>query len=669
MKAMVIRMKGDRHGVALILVIGMLALMMVLGVTFSIYMRSERAAAGNFRNDVSSRELLQVALARALDGIEGGIGTNSYPQWDILQSAGGTADVNTAALSGTISNWIPWSVLAGTNAAPCWITLPTGGRICYLVLNCSGLLDANYAGGGDRWGGTNANEIQVSSLPNSEVPDKVALASDRPYAHVQDLVVPGKLSGLSKSFVAYSGVPTNGLVDISSDVDTLISNQVAIVNAFANPGCGFSIAQAGVLFTNLVDYVDADSIPGNLGGHAPSVLNGPYVEPLWLYNEVYATNWMTYSNNIISFARVQFRHECFFPFKSGNKSGYFLDVSMLFTNCSDISLMPAINPQKQTLAIPSVGDYSTPLSLAFPLQGGSHPAAPLHVEVAVSAVIRDASGNVDAVTNPPVMLAWNPVVNVPANSANGSADMECNDPRLNHLATSWKASTASAGQTIGSENTRAVEPLSRQLWADKGLDMYVANRGRVATVGELGYLFINTAWQTVRLYQHSNSPLEQKHNVYDYFIVNTNRALKGRVSVNTRNRDILLSVFDHMLIDYPHGSSSVRLQDPELSQVVDAIMAKTASGGIANLSDLRTIGWTNIWSAGSDLDCEAILRNSVDLLTARQQYFLVLICAQTVKPAANLPGLNVGARGVAEIWRDPKSPNTKFIRSLKIIEN
>ena len=675
------RRMGGRQGVALILVIGMLALMMVMGVTFSIFMRTERLAAGHFRADVQARELLQVALARALDAIDASVGGTAYPTWDILQSSY-TADTNTTALVGSVSNWIPWAVLAATNAAPRWSDdklLPSGGRFSYLVLNCSGLLDANYAGGGTRLGGTNATEIQTSLLPGGEVPDPVSLANGRPYVNIQDFVAQGKLNGQSSNFVAFSAALTNGLVDISGDADALFNRRDSIVSGLMSAIPGLSAAEAGTFFTNLVDYVDTDCIPGNLGGHAPAQPEGPYVEPVWMYNEVYANSSMTLApagaDIMISGASVKIRNECFFPFLGADKSGYKLELSLMFTNCSAPSLMPRNgNPVKLgPTAIGAVASAYVEPNMGFPipLMGGTHPSnLTMHIEIAVSAIIRDAGGNaVDAVTNQPVMLAWDCVPNAGGTAASGVADKECVDPRLNHLATSWKNTTAAAGNTIGFPNAAATDPKWRQQWSDQGLDMYVANRP-LASVGELGYLFSGNNWQTLRLFRHTVQPFERKtYLIWDHFTVHTNQVLKGLVNVNTRDRDVLMSVFENLPIDYPHGNATTRLQNPQLGAVVDAIMAKTAAGGITNLSDLGTIGWTNVWTSGTEMDCESILRNSCDLLTTRPQYFLILVYAQMNKPAVNSTNVISGIRGIAEVWRDSNSPNLKFIRTLQVIPN
>ena len=61
--------QGARRGVALVIVLGMLALMTLLAVAFSIYMRTERMASGNFKSDVRTRQLLHAALTRAIADI------------------------------------------------------------------------------------------------------------------------------------------------------------------------------------------------------------------------------------------------------------------------------------------------------------------------------------------------------------------------------------------------------------------------------------------------------------------------------------------------------------------------------------------------------------------------------------------------------------------------
>jgi hypothetical protein len=676
---------GDRRGVALILVIGMLALMMVLGVTFSIFMRSERTAAGNFRADVQSRELLHVALSRALRDIETSA-TNAYPAWSVLQSSG-SGSVNINALSGSITNHVPLSLLAGTTIAPTWIEdLPGGGRVSYVVLNCSGLLDANYAGGSNRLSGTNPREIQVSALPGPEVPDPAALAAGRPYATIQELSAQGVLNGASSNFVTFSAASAGGLEDVSGDAAALIGRQASFVTRM-NTKLGLSLAEARILFTNLVDYVDADSIPGNLNGTSPAQPSSPSVEPVWMFNEVNATSTMTLAvsgaDYMVSAARVIFRVESFFPFLVASKpTGCKVDLSFQFVNCSAPCLTPAVNPTTATVDIPAVAsDYAEPLFFApmlggrINLQGGAHPTnTAMHIEVQVTATVKDSGGNiVDEVTSAPVALSWNSTVNGARTAANGHDNRECIDPRLNHLAALWRPSSAAAGNTIRALNTQATNAMYRPATADLGLDMFVANRP-LNSVGELGYLFmgsaLGSAWQTLRLYRHTTSPFERKtYLVWDNFTVNTNSVQKGLVNVNTRNRDVLMSVFADMPVDYPHGAGATRLQNPQLGTVVDAIMAKTAAGAITNLAELGTMGWTNLWVSGSELDIEAMLRNSTELMTTRQQYFIVLVYAQAMTPVAEKAGVVTGLRGVAEVWRDSKSPNAKFVRTLQVIDN
>ena len=72
---------SSRSGMALVIVMGLIALLIISGVTFGILMRVERASSANARNTIMARQVAKSALAYAIAAIDDDVGTNSYPLW------------------------------------------------------------------------------------------------------------------------------------------------------------------------------------------------------------------------------------------------------------------------------------------------------------------------------------------------------------------------------------------------------------------------------------------------------------------------------------------------------------------------------------------------------------------------------------------------------------
>ena len=183
----------SRNGVALIIVLGLLSILTILGVAFAIAMRVERMAAHHYANSVRAQQMVNVALARAMEDVNDSMLYNAqrqpkpvaYPTWtnrepfgvlDAMASYDSGAQAKDRvkhALRGEAEELIPDSLLADAEAVTnyCyWTNIEyeglTNGRIAYLVVNSSGLLDANYVGGQQRVWSTNVHELDISGLPD-----------------------------------------------------------------------------------------------------------------------------------------------------------------------------------------------------------------------------------------------------------------------------------------------------------------------------------------------------------------------------------------------------------------------------------------------------------------------------------------------------------------------
>ena len=66
-----------RAGVALVIALGLLSLMLITGVAFTIMMRVERAGAANLRHATAARQLARGGIAYAIAAINDDIGAKA----------------------------------------------------------------------------------------------------------------------------------------------------------------------------------------------------------------------------------------------------------------------------------------------------------------------------------------------------------------------------------------------------------------------------------------------------------------------------------------------------------------------------------------------------------------------------------------------------------------
>ncbi len=687
---------GNREGVALILVIGMLALMTVMGVTFAIFMRTERAAANNFRADIQNRELLQVAMGRALDALEGNVGNAMYPPFDVLQSTG-TGGTNQCAMTGSVTNWIPSSVLAGTTVLPQWINAPSqvGGQYSWVVLNCSGLLDVNYAGGGDRASGTNVSEIQLSALSEvGNAGNSALLAANRPYETMQELnvKVASALAGPSKSLVTFSKFPTNyhggadlGLVDISGDFNALrnAGRRADIINALTRSG----IVEASFVYSNLLCYVDPSVLPLNSDD-----LGSPLTKAVPMINEIK----MTMTNRIVAgtppkcMTLVNVDVELYFPFvKASPVQPYKVaaDISV-----SGVNTFPQYVP---TVKAPNIQTFSgipaLPYQVAnFTIAAPSTPYTtndPIQLIVKVGAQVTQGGIPVDSAPYPYVIGSYFTVtgreMRVAVNPNGGVCGFESYDPRFNwdtqSAAQQWSyyPNALLVAGTVSSPNMiMTVYTNARKAYVNGYADMYVAGEP-LHNVGELSYLLRGSQkidkWSTVKLFndQRTQVPVDR---VADNFMVQVSTNRRGLVNVNSRSPDVLRSVFAGLPLEKYPGAGGVPVSLAQADSLAAALMNQSQVP-ISLMSNYATnaalMDIVDPSGALTPFQRQAVLRESADLFHYRQNYFMILLYSQGAKSIN--PNVFNGLRAMAEVWRDPVA-NTQgqhpvYVRSFKILDN
>jgi hypothetical protein len=662
--------------VALILVLGALSLMMILAVAFAISMRTERLAAGNYADTVRARELAHVGLVRAMNDIRTMQGANLavagaqvYPAWLATNAINGhTNALQYATLTnGVAPNYIPKALLSGVSAdaANRWVEITAAdgtllGRVGYLILNCSGLLDANFVGGSNRLYGASPAEIAVTNLPEisgggnnlinrRDPPDPAAIR----YESVAELDVYSGDSHPSNFFI-YSYY-TNGWwnangnniqlpVNLAGDL-TGAGRGAAILAGFTN--AGFSASEAGILYTNLLNYVDSDFNPLDF-------ING--VEAVPMINEVVVSNRVVIVPGATqSVGGVAI--EWWYPF--ANTGGAFeIRTIGTFANISpgDASLIPTnIVDMTNTASGAGMGVMHIPF-----FSGPATGAFSALFRATIQARIVKGGANVDAVT---VVLT-----NGNNTATTTYSSVEFVDPRFNGEVTINNASYTT-NPSLGAARNGATNACTLNWWtANPGFDtdpsMYVAN-SNLHSAAELGCLAY-APWKTVKLYGPN------LRRVLDTFAVGTNPAdnyvsytRRGLVNPNSKQTNALAAVLVEMPVDeYPGGPSN------RLSLAAAQTMAGyLVNGGYyTNLSDIGR-SWTTFVSASNELQRESYFRNSADLLSVRQNLFEIILEVQLAYSGIYPRYTNLAhQRAVAIVWRDPYTGEF-LVRSFQWLED
>jgi hypothetical protein len=172
--------RKNEQGMALVIVLGLLAVLTLLAVAFAIAMRVERVAARYYADSKRAEAMIHVGMGSALEDINDIMHGELYPDFDTVRDPAGVREAfgsegtgdDVDLFTGQVTNAIAKAVYADADAVtPEWkdVTSPDGdviGRIAYLVINESGLLDVNYPGGEPRVRSTNIAEIDPFSLPD-----------------------------------------------------------------------------------------------------------------------------------------------------------------------------------------------------------------------------------------------------------------------------------------------------------------------------------------------------------------------------------------------------------------------------------------------------------------------------------------------------------------------
>lgn len=175
--------ENRKDGIALIMVLGFLALLIISAVSFSVLMRTERLATRNYVDVIKARNLLHLSVARAMEDINIQITDGELriaPPASVLISTE-TASPNRIddLFIGEATNYVPHLLRADADAAAGnlpWIPIRDPetddiiGRYAFIAVDSGGFLDANIISGTAPSYGADPREIRYDIVP--EFPDE-----------------------------------------------------------------------------------------------------------------------------------------------------------------------------------------------------------------------------------------------------------------------------------------------------------------------------------------------------------------------------------------------------------------------------------------------------------------------------------------------------------------
>lgn len=307
----------SKSGAALLIALGFLAVLTLVIIAFTTQTRTERLAGRAYLTKAQTRHLLNTALTRAMEDVD--IATSNqthsiFPEFLAANSMGGGIPLSPTLDFDMEQDYFPAENEAigrafdEALASAEWQTITTDGtnpigRVGYIIINTSGLLDANHVGGPstnevsagvlERRCGLSPDEIHLSDeiLPELVSPASgISLVLNRDtqwhrFESLRDLQQLGAQSSPAifsrppENFCAFSFFPqteeNNGREYMGSTLDEIIENEDLILDALNE--IGLSDDNQQFVYRQLLDYVDPDSIP-----QEPQLS----VEPVPLLNEL-----------------------------------------------------------------------------------------------------------------------------------------------------------------------------------------------------------------------------------------------------------------------------------------------------------------------------------------------------------------------------------------------
>lgn len=693
----------SRSGMALVVVLGFLTVLVIIGIAFVIVMRTERLASRAFADVVRARFIAEAGLAQALSDLDQALAASgTYPTFntdpaapDLFHSRPGATEdllIDPEAIRFAPMNVATNRRLVGWREIRDPINNRALGRYCYLIINSSGLLDINHAGGTNRAFGVRPSEIQLNTnflreltpdgatqlatardsrwIRFESLPDLLALGRNNT-AFNFDMLNPG-VTQITNMFI-FSYAPAGWLDSSGTPRDPVYvgSNFVPAQVRLAFESFSAAASSADALRDSLIDYTDADFIP-------TSVLNFT-TEPTPLINEIAIVQRFVNGTNQAR-ARVEFA----FPFiRVTNSQSYHLTLLINFAGATPAEYNPGnigAGWYGATAVItPPSGTWQPHTYAVVDLPWVSGASTNPLLQLAMTARVARAelrqgptsAGPLVDLLNSNLLIDMSFATTSPNESTGGVAVV---DMRLNYDVAHWRQVNQSQ-LTLGTFNHTIIPNSLLNEIGRSRTNIYIANRP-LRNTGELGMLFSGSPWRPIPIFGSDAWPILHRFSVF------TNRTHRGRINVNTTFTNVLASALLGASLD-------LDLADPALTNAFlsvqqarsvahDIYMAIYGGTGdpLVNIGELGerfpgryfpsllsgTINSTIVHHASA-----AVLRNTADLLTTRQQIFTAFIAGDAYDQNGNV---SARRRLVAVIWRDPYpnpsgGPNEWFIRFFK----
>ncbi|QBG46186.1 hypothetical protein EGM51_01745 [Verrucomicrobia bacterium S94] len=708
------RRPPTKEGTALIIALGFLALLTVMILAFAARSRTDRLAGRHYLENARTTQLLHTALADAMENIDATFGTN-YPHRLAFGSGNGTGFFISGSVNlSTEEDYLPLgnppirTAYENARSTAEWIPVSVDGteigRIAYVVVNTSGLLDANSIGNvkTQRRDGRSPAELMLSPELLNELnvsaqlidadgnktpaPDTgTAFIHNRDTAwkrfeSLRDILTlntsarGGVIGGDIASFNTYSLYPSNRmntlLLTEDTDADTL--------EEVLTEQCGFSDKEAEQLADNYFDYIDADRIPRDLHGSSP--------EAVPMINEIRLDN-VVFEHNVIDPTNVHYEIsgelyvETWYPFEPDPPEEIFLDITaaditetsstdsqagsielldgedftgqslyttfvVAYTNMSKAVIFPLTEVSSSTDGAFTeylfAFDYDTTLKLgiAFGENEDTDPTA-----------LYFLNETVEINTDEPVDRVENIELELPASaeSSDSGVAYSCRDPRINHdFPAHWLEMDATPNAVNDIDDWGEESDLT-----DKStIQFYVANQP-MTNAAEFGHLSTGKPWDTVRLYAAGEPP----DPVLDYFHTPedlTNTPVRpGCININSPHSNVLATAFWQAPIDDATEITAAQAEilGANLARETGRKWETRSHAGYALADNLPD------WGLLTDAQKDSVVANTYRLFGWRDTSYTILLLAQS---GTDMNGnglkddeIRASRQAVVHVWRDP----------------
>ncbi len=570
-----------RRGIALIFVLGCLAMIVIAAISFASFMKVERLVAAQSLELSRARQAALAGLERALDRLNRGAGapnfvydanggvTNYWPRADVfyydppplatdsrfrLPSGSMGADGSMTFLSMDQTGGLPVNIEPDYFTADLLLDTPPSpsrmtGAAVSIIANVSGRIDLgvlnNFSAALPR---SRIGNIDVSSITTS--PNQAALITMRSNAldyytmpeiryfpsGSTDLTVASEpnFTFFEQACQQYRSTVTNGFANAVYIGPLLPANAAAnagyrasLLDALLSAGVPPPVGQVPAVSPlqttfNVADYIDQDFLPSG----SPNDFCG---EPIPLLNELNlrATQASTPSNIT---SRITLKAEFNFPFArnagmvdpatGANNNRYKLRVTHLASTGGTVTYTPADIPVDPASTYWS---YSTPADEykvvdVFADVAVRSPTGTSDIRVQMAFDVLD-SGNVvvDRIGTPAAPIEFAAIID------GYNFSREVYDGRFNFSLAQW--ATFIPTGTLGAMNTS----MSTQARARAEYPYFVRNNP-MESACELGHIGLgDRPWQSISLITDTSLPEAQKvHRVLDTFTVHLGSEFDGR---------------------------------------------------------------------------------------------------------------------------------------------